>query len=722
MNRRVPASIAMLAIVLTAAVAVLLTLVGTGTFPGAGTDPDMGAAADTQNDPDYLFTQAFTSGTLTGSSDSDLTLTLTGLRKYLTAFTDRPERQANLLDNGDFYRMWDSWFEADPPNAVLSYTPAGLDRPVGVVVKLMNPRYFPESGTVTYQAVKIPKSEALLAGAEVEVVPAPNDPNVQNHIESFGPGMLFIDDATALKTSFTGFFNSPTTPSVNDTLSNVTLTPSITLGTVTVTGNTNGTLTGTLTASLGASGATPIQTTGSFTWTDSNDWTVTLDSASGEATTVSGTITDTAGAITSALTVNTTVGDQNTPVELDLTYDGVGNFAGHGSTGDFTIKNSTFSNVTASFTTANPSLSITGTMTTTSAGSTNSSEYDFSGTVDAAGYSIDISGKLPTGESGEVTLTGTSGGDLSGSLDLTDAVIGGMSYPTLKLSFDTSHAEVAASGTVVTNLGTLNAGFNIYEDALTNINISNVSPLEFGSGLTIESIQFSAATGTAADPNCTTGGKTSYSGNSSGSMRIGQNSASFSNALSISCGQFDSEEFEVTLSHKTGSLTRSLVGIIYFSAEGGTVNPCPVTTNPVNNGCGTTVPYLTSPITSSGPFFYGSLSYAPSVSHTFTYTIAGVKKSDTANIGGSIGMGVMVYSDSSGDWQESIGLGGEVSVYVRIVYSVTYSGTANAGAVCTFNTSGDDFACNVAFDARISGRVAGKTYAYHYYYSDSTSF
>lgn len=762
MNRSVSLGTSVLAVVLSAVLAVLSTGLVTGSIvlPG-GASTAAASPTDATAEPDYLFTQDFQSGTITGANDQNLVLTLTGLRKYLTAFTDRPDRQANLLDAGDFYRLWDTWFAADPPNAVLSYTPEGMDRPIGVVVKLMNPRYFPETDTVAYQAVKIAKSEALVEGAEVTVVAAKGDPDIQDHDGSFGPGTLFIDDATALATSFSGFFNAPSIPSVNDTLSDITVTPSLKLGTVTVTGNANGTLTGTLIASLGGkSGTAPIEMNGSFSWSDSDDWTVTLETptSSGQTTTVSGTITDTAGAITGTMTMQTVVGDKQVPVSLDLTYDGVGNLAGHGTAADFTIKNSTFSGVTASFTTADPSLALAGTMTTTSTvttttkttsttGTTDGSTYAFSGSVASGTYSIDIIADLPTGEQGEVTLTGTVGGDLTGSIDLTDAVIGGTKFPSLSLTFDTSHGEIAASGTMETNLGTFSGSFKVYGSKLTNLAFS-ARDLEYGPGLTIDQFSFTAAFGDAA-ATCTsyeivptttyvdTGfGKIrettytivatqqppamSFSGSSTGKMTIkGANSGTFSNDLKFACGKFQSEEFMVTVNHKTELGTRSLGGIIYFSAEPGTIQPCPATTDPLNNGCGTTVPYIASPITSAGPFFYGSLTYGASVSKGFNFTILSKGLSDTANVEGTIGMGILVYTDTNGEWKEGIGLGGQVGVSLKITYlSATYQGSSGGAAVCTFVTAANDFQCKVAFDAKISG--LGSTYTYKY--SDTTSF
>ena len=313
-NRPVPLSLTLFAVVLTAAVAILGTILFQGRIgttsnakPGVTGTPDATVAA--ADSAQYLFTQSYTGGTISGPNNHNLLVTLHGLRRAVTAFTDRPERQANLLATSDFYQLWDSWFETDPPNGVLSFTPEGSKEPVGIVVRLTDPHYFAATGTVVYHAVKIPKSDQLFPGAQALVTPSDDDPNYHNRTKSFGPGMLFIDDASSFQTSLTGFFGSSASPAIGTALSNVTLTPSLTLGSVKITGYSNGIYTGDLNMTLGAeSGETPIAATGTFTWTDSNDWTMTIASASttGDVS-LSGTITDTAGALSGNLADTTPI-------------------------------------------------------------------------------------------------------------------------------------------------------------------------------------------------------------------------------------------------------------------------------------------------------------------------------------------------------------------------------------------------------------------------------
>ena len=153
MERKVSAGTAVLAVALTAVVAALVTTLASGggsvkaaqaapaALALAKDDPAAAAGAGKSSEVEYLFAQAYQGGTLSGPDDKHLTLTVRGLRKHVTAFTDRPDRAAHLIANADFYRMWDPWFAGDPPNAVLSFTPKGAEEPVGLVVEISHPRW-----------------------------------------------------------------------------------------------------------------------------------------------------------------------------------------------------------------------------------------------------------------------------------------------------------------------------------------------------------------------------------------------------------------------------------------------------------------------------------------------------------------------------------------------------------------------------------------------------
>ena len=96
----------------------------------------------------WLFVEDAAGGTITGPDDQHLKLKLNKVRKYITEFTDRPNRQAYALPNADFFTAWPQTFAGDPPNAVLSYSLPGQQQPLNIVLTLTNPQYDAISRTV----------------------------------------------------------------------------------------------------------------------------------------------------------------------------------------------------------------------------------------------------------------------------------------------------------------------------------------------------------------------------------------------------------------------------------------------------------------------------------------------------------------------------------------------------------------------------------------------
>lgn len=136
----------------------------------------------------WLFVQDAVSGSLAGEDPQHLTLTLKKVRKYITAFTDRPVRLAEAIPNQTFFDDWDNTFADDPPNATLNYRRPGDPRPANLVLTLTSPAYHPDQQTVTYAAAVI--HEKL--GSQ-----GPNAPDVTIPIpKRFAGASLFIDDAT----------------------------------------------------------------------------------------------------------------------------------------------------------------------------------------------------------------------------------------------------------------------------------------------------------------------------------------------------------------------------------------------------------------------------------------------------------------------------------------------------------------------------------------------
>ena len=110
--------------------------------------------------------------TAQGIERSGGTLTLRGITPSTLYFSDRPQRVVGHMTTADFVDLWgagDNSFEADPPNAVLSFLEPGGEVPDDAVIVIKEPRL--SDGELSY-------SIDVLEGA----VPAQT-----------GPATLFID-------------------------------------------------------------------------------------------------------------------------------------------------------------------------------------------------------------------------------------------------------------------------------------------------------------------------------------------------------------------------------------------------------------------------------------------------------------------------------------------------------------------------------------------------
>ena len=138
----------------------------------------------------WLFVEDAAGGTLTGPDDQHLKLKLNKVRKYITAFTDRPIRQADAVPNADFFTAWPQMFAGDPPNAILSYSLPSQSQPLNIVLTLTNPQYDPIKRTVSYDAVRILQATDIPLDMNQDLAP------FQRHKTpyKFGKSSLFIDD------------------------------------------------------------------------------------------------------------------------------------------------------------------------------------------------------------------------------------------------------------------------------------------------------------------------------------------------------------------------------------------------------------------------------------------------------------------------------------------------------------------------------------------------
>ena len=110
--------------------------------------------------------------TARGITSDGATLTLRDVTPSTLFFSDRPQRVVGHMTTAEFVELWgegDNSFEADPPNAVLSFLEPGADAPTDAVIVIKKPSL--NDGQLSY-------SIDLLEGT------VPNDS---------GPVTLFID-------------------------------------------------------------------------------------------------------------------------------------------------------------------------------------------------------------------------------------------------------------------------------------------------------------------------------------------------------------------------------------------------------------------------------------------------------------------------------------------------------------------------------------------------
>ena len=80
--------------------------------------------------------------TARGITSDGATLTLRDVTPSTLFFSDRPQRVVGHMATADFVELWgegDNSFEADPPNAVLSFVEPGADTPTDAVVVIKKP-------------------------------------------------------------------------------------------------------------------------------------------------------------------------------------------------------------------------------------------------------------------------------------------------------------------------------------------------------------------------------------------------------------------------------------------------------------------------------------------------------------------------------------------------------------------------------------------------------
>ena len=150
--------------------------------------PLAASAADTTTAPHWLLVQDAASGTLVGTDDQKLKLTLKGVRDFTSAFTDRPDKLSVAVPDEKLVHNWNFFFADSPPNARLSYRLPGSARPSNLVFTLTAPKYDRAHHTITYEAAVVFHTLANLdPKAKGYSIPIP---------KKFGAASLFIDPTT----------------------------------------------------------------------------------------------------------------------------------------------------------------------------------------------------------------------------------------------------------------------------------------------------------------------------------------------------------------------------------------------------------------------------------------------------------------------------------------------------------------------------------------------
>jgi hypothetical protein len=149
------------------------------------------AEAGTAPAEEFLFTVESASGTtrkLQHTAEVErFTLTLVGVAP-VTRFADRPFRDASILSPRSLAANWQSWFEGDPPNAVLTFARPGR-APGSMVVALNRPRYSATERTLTFTAFREKRvDDPANRGASWERLSLPSD---------FNSASLFIDNCSS---------------------------------------------------------------------------------------------------------------------------------------------------------------------------------------------------------------------------------------------------------------------------------------------------------------------------------------------------------------------------------------------------------------------------------------------------------------------------------------------------------------------------------------------
>jgi len=155
--------------------------VAAGWLLGGGEQGDINASQES-----WLFSHTADAGEIRERADGSLELVLRSFDERVTAFADRPFRDAKIETVEWLVSAWDDLFAESAPNAVLvEHDPDGVAK--SVVVELSSPRL--SGGELTYAVTVL---DAIPEGRLARVAGESHE----NPVRSFRAVSLFIDDVT----------------------------------------------------------------------------------------------------------------------------------------------------------------------------------------------------------------------------------------------------------------------------------------------------------------------------------------------------------------------------------------------------------------------------------------------------------------------------------------------------------------------------------------------
>jgi hypothetical protein len=177
-------------------ISVLCCLVLAGIVSGADDGANLtddAQAAELVSEEHYttIFVQEGDGGSFVKDESGNYTLTITGMIPYTVYFTDRPARNAGIVEMETFLEGF-SFDPNDPPNALVAIREGEEERDM-IVVELTDPQYDNTTDTLTYRA-------KVIADYEFESE-WPKDllPRADDEIpEEFGKVVIVVDDCPCL--------------------------------------------------------------------------------------------------------------------------------------------------------------------------------------------------------------------------------------------------------------------------------------------------------------------------------------------------------------------------------------------------------------------------------------------------------------------------------------------------------------------------------------------